>query len=142
MASSTCRSVKPEHERKKCADLSLQTIHPLNNHYAVQIESHGTGKVSQALWLAGLLEVTLVLELFLQRLVSIESSLSHKPASQFSRLERSMAASQGLAIPADGTEPLHGLLYEYGKSMAASINHQMAFGHGDQVSDDSLLRQC
>ncbi|MCJ1389381.1 hypothetical protein MMC18_002238 [Xylographa bjoerkii] len=90
------------------ADFScIQTIHPLNNPSLLSLR---TPTDPRLVYLAALLETLVDLETFKIDLSTVELSLHKKPASEMSRLERSMASARILTFSKDLTQPVANFL--------------------------------
>jgi hypothetical protein len=63
-------------------------------------------------YLAGLLEISVDIELLKNELVFLGASLQQKSASQLSRMERSILSSRVLAFSKDTTQPIASFIEE------------------------------
>ena len=110
----------------------IQSIHPLNNQVLLHLTDEGR-PVSQAMWLASMMETVVELELLGCHQDAIRLSITHKPVSQFSRLERSMASINSLAFSKDSTQPLAGFIESMRSGLSEWIQGQAQGTPNDQV---------
>ena len=87
------------------------------------------------LFLAGILETLVDLEIFKHDVLLIESSLHHKSASQMSRLERSMMSTHVLTFTKDSTQPLAEFLTSSVQYLSAWLGEQARYAADAEVTD-------